>query len=427
MKGVMSLKKRIYKSISLICAVGALLSSVTLDGIALVDEPVGRMSSAYGYVLNDYLLKYGVIATDGDASTLYGEEGGKIAPTGVVYGDIVNFDANENPYLVLYVSDGARSLASCHIWRYNEDLAAAEQIAVLEKSYGEIEGNRIGEFDLGWNDEKRYIVYKEFTDNNLVNAEYYTVISGDALMYVNNPENVNQTDIMDFNAYYFHPGVDVSNYNQSLNDFFDRLKNSAADSVTYEDIAERLLPEDEARIEAVLSKAVTFESFDIADYETLEDYQKNLNAPAGSNRFYLISNMYNLGDEIYYVRFSTDRSYYNYALLRRSDTVENGYQILKISTDCIPLADAELKHLKEDYSRNTLLYKKTKGRLKLQKKVKAPEATNAPSAPQITKAPMILIDKMIDSRMRLPIACIGGGITIALLTILWVFLYGTED
>ena len=134
--------------------------------------------------------------------------------------------------------------------------------------------------------------------------------------------------------------------------------------------------------------------------------------------------MYNLGDEIYYVRFSTDKSYYNYALLRRSDTVENGYQILKISTDCIPLADVELKQLKEEYSRNTLLYKKTKGSLKLQKKVKQ---EGEPEAPQITKAPKILIEKMIDSRMRLPAACIGGGIAIALLTILWVFLYGTDD
>lgn len=420
----MSLKKRIYKSISLICALSALLSCVTLDGAALVDEPVGKMSSAYGYVLNDYLVKYGVIATDETTTTLYGEDGGKTSPTGVVYGDIVNFDANENPYLVLYISDGANSTASCHIWRYNEALGSAEQIAQLEKGYSDIDGNCIGEFDLGWNDEKRYIIYKEFIDNNLVNSEYYTVISGDALMYVNNPENVNQTDIMDFNAYYFHPGVDVSNYNQSLNDFFDRLKNSAANSVTYEDIAERLMPEDESRIEAVLSKAVTFESFDIADYDTLEEYQKNLNAPSGSNRFYLISNMYNLGDEIYYVRFSTDQSYYNYALLRRSDMVENGYQILKIKTDCIPLADVELRQLKEEYSKNTLLYKKTKGSLKLQKRIKQP---NEPSAPKVTKAPKILIDKMIDSRMRLPIACIGGGVAIALLTILWVLLYGTEE
>lgn len=420
----MSLKKRIYRSACLITAVCALLSSITLDGIALVDEPVGKMSSAYGYVLNDYLLKYGVLSTEEVNTSLYAEDGGMFSPTGVVYGDIVNFDDNENPYLVLYVTDGEKNSASCHIWRYNEETSGAEQIAELEKPYDIIGQGQIGEFDLGWNEEKRYIIYKEFVDNDLVNSQYYTVIDGDALIYVNNPENVNHTDIMDFNAYYFHPGVNVSNYNQSINDFFDRLKNSAADSVTYEDIAERLTSEDESMVETVLAKAVTFESFDIADYDTLDEYQKALDEPTSDTRFYLISNMYNLGDEIYYVRFSTDKSYYNYALLRRSDTTENGYQILKVNTDCIPLADTELKQLKDEYSRNTLLYKKTKGSLKLQKKFKLQEE---PSAPQITKAPKIIIDKMIDERMRLPSACIGGGIAIALLTILWVFLYGTED
>lgn len=419
------MKKRIYRALCAACSLSVLLSGVTLDCTALVDEPVGKMSSIYGYILNDYLLKYGVITTDEINGTIYGENDGPIALSGVVYGDIVNFDDNENPYLVLYVTDGERSTASCHIWKYNEELQKAEEVAVLERPYDSIDGNCIGEFDLGWNDEKRYIIYKEFIDMELVNEEYYTVIDGDALMYVNNPTNVNQTDIMDFNSYYFHPGVNVSNYNQSLNDFFDHLKNSAADSVTYDDIAERLAPEDETRVEAVLSKAVTFESFDIADYDTLDEYRQALSEqPTNSDRFYLISNMYNLGDEIYYVRFSTDKSYYNYALLRRSDTAENGYQILKINTDCIPLADIELKQLKEEYSRSTMLYKKTKGALKLQRKVKD---ESEPASPQITRAPKILIDKMIDSRMRLPVACIGGGVAIALLTILWVFLYGSEE
>lgn len=421
----MSLKKRIYKTVCAACSLSVLLSCVTLDCAALVDEPVGKMSSIYGYILNDYLLKYGAIATDEINGTLYGEDGGLSAPTGVVYGDIVNFDANENPYLVIYVTYGEKSSAECHIWKYNEELQQAEQAAVLERTYDDIGQNRIGEFDLGWNDEKRYIIYKEFTDSELVNAEYYTVIDGDALMYVNAPENVNQTDIMDFNAYYFHPGVDVSDYNHSLNDFFDRLKNSAADSVTYTDIAERLTPEDETRVETVLSKAVMFDKFDIAEYDTLDEYRQALTEqPVSANRFYLISNMYNLGDEIYYVRFSTDKTYYNYALLRRSDTAENGYQILKVSTDCIPLADIELKQLKEEYSRSTMLYKKSKGALKLQRKVKD---KSEPEKSQSQKQPKIILEKLIDNRMRLPVACIGGGVAIALLTVLWVFLYGSDD
>lgn len=418
----MSLRKRIYKFICTICSISILLSGITVDHTALADEPVGKMSAVYGYVLNDYIATYGAVTTSETNSALYDENGGTISPTGVVYGDVVNFDDNENPYLVIYITEGIYNTASCHIWKYNEQTEAAERIAILEKEYDSIDRNKMGEFNLGWNDEKRYITYKEYVDHNVVNAEYYTVIDGDALMYVNNPKDVYEAGIMDFNAYYFHPGVDVSNYNQTLNNFFDDLKNAAADSVTYEDIAERLTPEDEARVEAVLSKAVSYENFDISDYDSMDKYQAALREPTNSDRFYLISNMYNLGDEIYYVRFSTDKSYYNYALLRRSDSVENGYQILKVSTDCIPLADRELKQLKEEYSRNTLLYKKAKGYLKLQKKVKEPSG-----APEVTKAPKILIDKIIDSRMRIPSACIGGGIAIALLTILWVCLYGSDE
>jgi hypothetical protein len=418
----MPLKKRIYKFLCTLCALTVLLSSITLDRTAFADEPVGKMSAVYGYVLNDYLATYGAISTSDANGAIYDEEGGVVAPTGVVYGDVVNFDDNENPYLVIYITEGIYKTASCHIWKYNEEKEVAERIAILEKEYDNIDRNRMGEFNLGWNDEKRYITYKEYEDNNVVSSEYYTVIDGDALMYVNNPTDVYEAGIMDFNAYYFHPGIDVSNYNQTLNNFFDSLKNAAADSVTYEDIAERLTSEDEVRVEAVLAKAVSYENFDIDDYDSIDEYQAALNEPTNSDRFYLISNMYNLGDEIYYVRFSTDKSYYNYALLRRSDTAENGYQILRVSTDCIPLADRELKQLKEAYSRNTLLYKKSKGYLKLQKKVK--EASGAPEA---TKTPQIIIDKMIDSRMRIPAACIGGGIAIAFLTILWVFLYGGDE
>lgn len=416
------MRKKTYKILCALCSLTVLLSCITLDCTATSDEPVGKMSAIYGYVLNDYISTYGVISTSEENGAIYDEEGGEISPTGVVYGDVVNFDDNENPYLVIYITEGLYNTASCHIWKYNEETEAAERIAILEKEYDDIDRNRMGEFNLGWNDEKRYITYKEYIDNNVVSSEYYTVINGDALMYVNNPTDVYEAGIMDFNAYYFHPGIDVSNYNKTLGDFFDDLKNAAADSVTYEDIAERLAAEDEARVETVLAKAVAYENFDISNYDSIDEYQEALKEPTNSDRFYLISNMYNLGDEIYYVRFSTDKSYYNYALLRRSDTAENGYQILKVSTDCIPLSDRELKQLKEEYSRNTLLYKKTKGSLKLEKKVKDTSGT-----PQATTVPKIIIDKMIDSRMRIPAACIGGGIAVALLTILWVFLYGNDE
>ena len=154
-----------------------------------------------------------------------------------------------------------------------------------------------------------------------------------------------------------------------------------------------------------------------------------------SDRFYLISNMYNLGDEIYYVRFSTDKTYYNYALLRRSPDAENGYQILKVCTDCIPLADIELREIKEKYKRNILLYKKAKGNIKLERKSKYIKDTPMPTTSvdagsaeaKPNSEPKIKITKMIGRHMRLPVACIGGGISIGLLTALWLYLSSDDD
>ena len=103
---------------------------------------------------------------------------------------------------------------------------------------------------------------------------------------------------------------------------------------------------------------------------------------------------------------------------------DNGYQILKVRTDCIPLSDRELKQIKADYDRNTLLYKKSKGTLKLSKTSKYDDSDGL-SEP--TKAPAIHIEKSLKSSTRLPAVCLGGGIAIALLTVLWVYLYSDNN
>ncbi len=53
-------------------------------------------------------------------------------PNGVVYSDIVNFDANENPYLVIFLADSGYTTASCHVWKYDEETENAERIAILD-------------------------------------------------------------------------------------------------------------------------------------------------------------------------------------------------------------------------------------------------------------------------------------------------------
>ena len=425
------MKNRILSVICLICAVSVILSCMTATAVSPhIDEPVGKMSAVYGYVLNDYILRYGSMVTDTSGGILYGENGNPVAPQGVVYSDIVNFDANENPYLVIFLADSWAGNAECHIWRFNEESQQAEQIAVLPKNYIEMTPDVSGEFNMGWNGQKRYLSYKAYQNGEEISADYYTVVNGDTFMYVNDPENVTEVGIMDFNSTYFHPGVDISDYNKTLTNFFDNLKNTAADSVTYEDISERLSDEDEKQLEAALSEAVKYDDFDIANYSSFVRYEAALDSlKYNTDRFYLISNLYNLGDEIYYARFSTDRSYYNYALLRRSPDAETGYQILKVRTDCIPLSDIELIDIQEQYKRNVLLYKKAKGSLKLEKESKylTDSAVGPKKTPEPTKEPKIVIKKVLCPTMRLPAACIGGGIAIAMLTALWLYISNDDS
>lgn len=413
------MKNRIWRLISLICAFTAAISCLTFSYVS-ADEPVGKMASVYAYVLNDYLYTYGALSTEnaGDSIT---SQNGAYPPDGVVYSEIVNFDSNENPYLVIFIASEEYSAASCHVWKYNEEEEKAERIAILDVNHSQLPDGQLGVFALGSNESKRYITYKVYSDNTLVHADYYTVIEGDAFEYVNAPVIMNEISVMEFSNRHFRPSVDVSQFNKHIASFFDSLKNAAADSVTFEDIAERLSDEDEKQLEAVLQSAVSYEDFDIVNYQSMNEYKQALNVPPNGDRFYLISEAYNLGDEIYYIRFSTDRSYYNYALLRRSDDADNGYQILKVRTDCIPLSDRELKQIKTDYSRNTLLYKASKGSLKLGRAVKHKDGDTA------SKSPLIQVEKSLSSGMRLPAVCLGGGIAVALLTLLWVYLYSDND
>lgn len=413
------MKNRIIRVISLLSAIAISLSCLTFGSVS-ADEPVGKMAAMYAYTLNDYIFTYGTLTTESAGGSFRFDEGDAY-PNGVIYSEIVNFDANENPYLVIFLADAEYSVVSCHVWKYDEQKERSERIAILDVNYEQLADGQVGAFSMGFNNDKRYIIYRAYENDVQRRADFYTAIDGDAFKYVSPPSVMDEIGVVDFSNRYFHPNVDISQYNLTLNQFFDKLKNTAADSVTYEDIAERLSAEDEAQIEEVLKTVTGFTNFDIADYSTIDAYREAVKVKPNGDRFYLISEAYDLGDEIYYVRFSTDRSYYNYALLRRSEDAENGYQILKVRTDCIPLSDRELKQIKTDYDRNTLLYKKTKGKLKLLKP--GEEKKGSEEKPAETKKPFIQIDKMFDSESRLPIVCIGGGVALALLTILWVYLF----
>lgn len=408
------LKKRIFRIIAAMCALFVAISCLNIGG-AEEDNKSGRLAAVFAYTLNDYIFTYGTLSTPNENGTWYFETGDQY-PKGVMYSEVVNFDAGKEPYLVIFLADPEYTIASCHIWKYNEEKDKAERIAILDVNYRLLTEGKVGTFSMGFNGSKRYIIYKVFENDVLKHEDYYTSIDGDAFRYVKTPALTEEIGVADFSERYFHPGTDVSHFNKKLNNFFDSLKNASADSVTYENIAERLSDEDEAQLEKVLATVTGFTNFDIAAYTSMEAYREAVNVRPDGDRFYLISEAYHLGDEIYYVRFSTDRSYYNYALLQRSEDAPDGYQILKVRTDCIPLSDTELKQLKTDYDRNTLLYKKAKGTLSLK---------DAPK--NDSKQPMFTFKKIFDGSTKLPIICVGGGIALALLTILWVYLYSDNN
>lgn len=408
------LKKRIFRVVSAMCALFIAISCLN-SGVAEENDNSGRLAAVYAYTLNDYIYTYGTLSTTEENGTWHFDNGDEY-PKGVMYSEVINFDADKEPYLAIFLADPEYTIASCHIWRYNEEKDKAERIAILDVNYRFLTNGKVGTFSMGFNGNKRYIVYKVFENDVLKHEDYYTAIDGDSFRYVKTPPLTEEIGVADFSERYFHPGTDVSHFNKQLNLFFDSLKNASADSVTYENIAERLSAEDEAQIESVLGTVTGFTNFDIADYSSMEAYREAVDVRPDGDRFYLISEAYNLGDEIYYVRFSTDRSYYNYALLQRSDDAPDGYQILKVRTDCIPLSDTELKQLKTDYDRNTLLYKKAKGTISLK---------NTPESD--SKQPMFSFKKIFDDGTKLPIVCVIGGVAVALLTILWVYMYSDNN
>lgn len=386
------------------------------DRIIPVDEPNANRSAAYGYVLNDYINRYGVVSNEhpnGFAVT------GNNAPHGVVYADIVNFENNENPYLVLFLCDSPTRTALCHIWGYDEENDRAYQSASINNSLEPLT-SVTGTYSIGWNGDKRFIVYTELNEEKITHTQYFTVIDGETFSYVENPASVNEAPVMSFNAYAFSSQVDISEYNESLSLFFDKLKNAAADSVTFPDVTDALNDSQYAELEAYVSSASWLGNFDILDYSSMEEYETALNEKNDGNLFYLISNVYDLGEEMYYVRFSTDRSFYNYALLRHADNART-YQVLRVRMDCIPLSDRELNQLKDSHLKSALLYKKAKT------STSATVTIHENDEPILNIPKIFDIPKVFDRNVTKPAVYIIGAATVLLITGLWVYVYRFDE
>lgn len=385
---------------------------------AFSDKMPGKAASVYSYALNDEMARYGVLSTTDVIESIPNGAVTGIYPSGVIYADIINFDNNENPYLVIFRADSALQGVCADVYRYDSESGEAVSVITLAQCYSS-EPGITGEFALGFNETNRYIIYNEYLYGEKLRSDYYTVINGTAYKFVSNPDYAQEAGIIGFNSEILYPGVDLSVYNHYLDDFFSSLKNASADSVTYDDIYEKLSVTEEDRIETVLASAARFNFLDIGNYATMYEYDTALKSPDADNIFYSITNLYDLGEEIYYVRFATNVSFYNYAILRRTDSIDTGYQILAVRTDSIPLSDVELEAYRNVYSHNKLLYKKAKGSIVSSEpliKISKPEH----------KKPLVL-PKLFDARMRKPAGFIGGGICLALIVLFWITMVSEDD
>lgn len=383
-------------------------------------DEAGKAASVFGYKLNDAMLQYGVIAAEECGGCIAIDCDAGIYPTGVIYGDIIDFDDNGSPYLVIFRTDANRGCASADIYKYNTQTKEAELVNIISKGYRLPDGIS-GELAIGYNDNKRYIIYNEYDCGAKTKSEFYTVMDGDAFMFLSPPESVNETGVLSYTNTDLRPEIDVSMGNKVLDSFFTDLKNTSAASVSYADISEIVRDDEEEKIENVLRKAVKFYSFDICDYQSIADYNTALDQTDYEGLFYSITNLYELGEQLYYVRFATDKSFYNYAIMRRTKSISEEYQLLLVRADAIPLSDIELEAAKDTYLHNKLVYKKAKG--SITKKI-GPGTGIKLFNP---KKPINNMPKPISPHIRVPAALIGGGVCLVMFVVLWIYMASEEE
>lgn len=406
------MKKTLYRLLSVFCVLTMLLSMP----VTYAEDNSEPWASEYAYTLNSAMYNCGVLSTAevGDFIDL-----SENYPTGVIYADMVKFTNSAEPCLVIVYSDGINACISTDIYRYDKKDKKAKIITTVRKPYA-IDKSLIGEIALAEGGDYRYLVYTEYEGGMPLSEEYYTVIGNDAFKRVDAPASKTLSGIVSFKDTYLHPEVDVSYYNEHLTVFFSLLKDYAASNVSAPDILGDITGEERERLGRVLSRTSEFTNvFDIGDYSSMSEYSIAVKRHDGNGVFNAITNVYDLGDGIYYVRYSTDLCFYNGTVLRRTDKMTDNYQILAVRNDFIPFSDAELERLKEAYLKNRLVLEKSNGGIELRNK------------------PLIEVNKfkfekpldfpqLIPPSLRKPAALIGGGLCLGLFILLWLFMKPDE-
>ena len=400
--------KNIMRKCMVFISVSVLVLSQIIP-VAFASET--EYAAPFAKTLNSAMLNCGVVSTSGVGDYV---DITKYCPTGVLYADTVNFKNNDDACLIIVYSDGDNRCISTDIYRYNSEEKSAEIITTLKKTYDITDGH-IAELALADAGDYRYIVYTEYADEDKVAEDCYTVIDNNAFMQIT-PTNSKETfGILSFTSEYLHSEVDISYYNNPLTVFFSKLKEDASQDVSYTNIIDNITEEEKARLSRVLSRTAEFtEQFDIGNYSQMSQYSLAVNEHNGNGEFNAITHIYDLGDEFYYVRYSTDLCFYNGTILRRTDKVTDNYQILNVRNDFIPFSDTELGNLKSAYMKNRLILEKSNGSIELENEPLI--EVNKMDFPDVVDIP-----QLISPSFRVPIALIGGGIILALFILLWVF------
>ncbi len=393
---------------------------VSPDTIAAkASQTGGNAAYAYACALNDAMLRYGVVSCATAGESIANTPADGVYPNGVVYADTIDFDSQKSPYLVIFRADAENRCACADIFGFDEASGAAVPVFSITRAYTALPGAS-GQFTIGNKDGRKYIIYNEYAGSEKTGSEYYTIIDGSAYKCIYSPDYCSEAGVLSFNNDYLHPETDVSAYNEALGACFLGLRNTVDDNLDFREISSAISDYETARIEAVLGTAAGFYRMDIRSCRSLQDCSDLLASPDFNSSFYVMTALYDLGDEIYYARFATDYSFYNYAMLRRTDTLPDGYQLLCSYADIIPLTATELSAMKDDYLHSSLTAAKAKSPI-------AVNVNDAAAGSGQRRGSVFAVPKLIDPALRKPAALIGSGVCFAMFMFLWVYMASYDD
>lgn len=408
------MKKTIQRLLSALCVL-CVCFSFSITPVSAGDAP---WASSFAYTLNDEILNYGSLSTESSGGYLSVNCDSGEYPQGIIFADLMTFDNNYEQYLVTVRSDSYRGGVFVDVYRYDEVTKRVELLSVLSKGYNMAE-DIVREISWGHNDTQRYIVFTDYRNGEKVHSEYYTVIDGVMYLSMKEPEATGLSGVVTFGRNYLHPEVDVSYFNDQLSVFFTDLKSYCAEEIEDENILDNITQDEIDDLKIVLNKTAGFSTFDISDYDTMAEYALAVKTHDGEAQLNAITHIYDLGEELYYVRYSTDECYYNGAVLRKTDAVLDNYQILLVKNDFIPFNQDEAETVRDTYLKSKLL---------LEKSDETMETRDKPllSFNKIEIEKKVDVPKVISGDMKLPVALIGGGVVLALFVVLCVIM-GKDD